>query len=401
MKKLWILLLCLMLVLPLHVYAEDTESQAPVQVAEQPLAQSESQPSQPAESQPPQSTETQPPQPAESQPPQTTETQPPQQTETQPSQPAESQPSEHTHVWDVSYTVPATCQEEGATAYGCSACGAISVEVLPKAGHKFSTQWTKNASGHWHACSACGEQGDFGKHYPGPAATEEKAQICLTCGYTLTAKLGHTHKYENQWTSDETGHWYACSGCDERKDFADHSYDAGCDPDCNVCGYQTSAAHVYSGTWHSDEKGHWDICTICQEASDLEPHIPGPEVTDTENQLCLACGFVLTSALESEEHVHKADGNWQTDTENHWKTCDCGETVDAAAHIWDDGEDQEDGTTLYTCKDCGFTRTEEVSEAGVSPLVWISVTLAVLLSAAVALLLLLISRLKKSGKYGK
>jgi len=409
--KAWMsLLLCLMLLLPLKAYAEDTESQPSVpaesQTAESQPSESnpaESQPSEsnPAESQPSESNpaESQPSEsnPAESQP---SESQP---AESQPSEsnPAETVPSDHTHVWDVSYTIPATCLEEGATAYGCSACGAISVEILPIADHKFNSQWSRNASGHWHACSVCGEQGDFGKHYPGPAATEEKAQICLTCGYTLTAKLGHSHKYETKWTYDETGHWYACSSCDDQKDFAPHSYDNPCDPDCNVCGYPSPTAHIYSGTWLSDEESHWDVCTICQEESAHEPHIPGEEATDTKAQVCLACGFELAGALE---HVHEGEGNWLKDENSHWQLCACGEEIESQPHTWDAGQEQEDTTILYTCEDCGATKTEgepKTETHHTSALIWIGAIVAAILAAAAAILFLVIPKLGKSGKYGK
>lgn len=324
------------------------------------------------------------------------------------------------HSWDVSATVPATCLEEGATAYGCLTCGAITYEILPKltthtydnscdpecnvcgaartAEHRFSTQWSKNSKGHWYACSACGEQKDFGNHYPGPAATEEKAQICLTCGYTLTAKLGHTHKYETKYSSDETGHWYACSGCEEQKNFEEHSYDAGCDPDCNDCGYLTATAHSYSGTWFSDASGHWDVCTVCQEKSKEEPHIPGPEATEKQAQVCEACGYELAPV---QVHVHEEDGSWLADEDTHWKQCGCGEELAREAHVWDDGTEQEDTTVRFECGSCGAICTEGVPRTGGHPLVWIGVCIAALLVMAAVLLVLLIPRLKKSGKYRK
>ena len=323
------------------------------------------------------------------------------------------------HNWDVSYTVPATCLEEGATAYGCSTCQAITAEVLPRltthtydntcdsdcnvcgitreAEHKFSTQWSKNGKGHWYACTACGEQKDFGSHYPGPAATEEKAQICLTCGYTLTAKLGHSHKYESKHTSDETGHWYACSGCEEQKDFEAHSYDDACDPDCDVCGYLTATAHSYSD-WHSDESGHWGVCSVCQEKSTVEPHIPGPEAAKEKSQICEACGYELAPA---QVHIHEADEKWLADEEGHWKKCGCGEEINREPHNWDDGVKQEDTTLRYECQDCGTIRTEGVPRNGINPLIWIGVCIAVLLVMAGVALFLLIPMLKKEGKYDK
>ena len=396
MKKWITLLLCLLLAVPLTAYAEGTEGQNPPSSESQP---SESKPaeSQPNESKPPES------KPAESQP---TESQP---SESQPSEskpaetkPTETQPSDHTHVWDVSYTVAATCHEEGAKAYGCSACGAVSVEILPKLEHKFSTQWTRKAKGHWHACTLCGEEADFGKHYPGPAATEEKAQICLTCGYTLTAKLSHTHKYETTYSSDEKGHWYACGGCEEQKDFGEHTFDNDCDADCNICGFRKNTAHSYSSTWNSDGEGHWDICTICREESTPEPHIPGPEATETEAQVCTACGFELVPALSPTEHIHMGESLWHMDTENHWKLCACGETADKEPHHWDSGEEQEDAVILYTCKNCGAVRMEEkVKTQGISTLVWLGLAITALLGTAAGILLLLIPRLRKGGKYGK
>jgi len=458
--KQWIaLLLCLLLVLPLNVYADGTENQTQ---ENQPQTQSENQtgnenpgqsgsenpgqsgsenpgqsggenpgqsggenPGQSGDENPGQSGGENPGQSGGENPGQSGSENPGQSGSENPGQSGSQTPGNHTHVWDVSYTIPATCLQEGATGYGCSACGAISVEVLPKltthtydnscdphcnvcdlnreVTHKFSSQWTRKAAGHWHACSVCGEKGDFGKHYPGPAATEEKAQICLTCGYTLTAKLGHTHKYETQYTSDATGHWYACSSCDDQKDFEEHSYDDGCDPDCNVCGYLTATAHTYSGTWLSDETGHWDVCTICQEKSPVEPHIPGAEATETDAQLCTACSFELAPALVPTEHMHEGEGVWLTDDENHWKTCSCGEETEKQPHSWDAGEEQEDTTILYTCEDCGITRTEGEprEEGGISPLVWAGAGAAVLLAAAALIAFLLIPKRNKAGKFGK
>lgn len=92
------------------------------------------------------------------------------------------------HSFDVTATVPATCKEEGATAYGCSTCGRIEYEVIPKltthtydndcdsdcnvcghtreASHKFSTAWSKDGMNHWHVCAKCGTKTDIKSTFP-------------------------------------------------------------------------------------------------------------------------------------------------------------------------------------------------------------------------------------------
>lgn len=327
------------------------------------------------------------------------------------------------HVWDGgSITVPATCLEEGAKAYACTGCDGFLVEVIPKltthtydnscdadcnvcgvtrdAGHVFSALWSKNSSGHWHACNRCGEKADIGDHYPGPAATEEKAQLCLTCGYTMTPMLNHTHTYATKWEADETGHWYACEGCGDQKDFESHSYDDLCDPDCNVCGHLAATAHYYDGTWLSDETGHWAICGLCEEASPVEAHTPGPEATETEAQLCSVCSFELAPALE---HVHEAKDSWLTDEELHWKECECGEKLDEAAHSWDEGTENKDSTVTYVCTTCQAQRTEGEPKAQSSSFPWmlVLIVLVVALIGAVVALILVLRPSKKNGKFKK
>jgi len=57
-------------------------------------------------------------------------------------------------------------------------------------------------------------------------------------------------------------------------------------------------------------------------------------------------------------HTHSASGSWNSDFENHWRLCECGEKVDVAAHTLEDGictvcgseiATYEDGTALLVC----------------------------------------------------
>lgn len=323
------------------------------------------------------------------------------------------------HYWGVTETVAPTCKEEGGKIYGCTTCGGVLVELIPKltthtydhgcdtdcnicgatrvTQHNYNKAWSRNSSQHWHACTICGDKGDLGSHYPGPAATEEKAQLCLTCGLTMTPKLNHTHDYESKWSFDETSHWYACDGCEEMKDLDEHTYDDPCDPDCNVCGYTTATAHSYGDEWESDEEGHWAICTLCGEESEIKDHVPGPEATDTEPQLCTVCGYELAPA---QVHVHEFGEEWLSDEENHWHVCQCGELSEPLPHTWDEGR-EEDDMLLYKCTECDALRMEEAPKAGFPWWLLLVALAVVVLGGAVTVLVLNLRKQKPSGKYSK
>jgi len=137
------------------------------------------------------------------------------------------------------------------------------------------------------------------------------------------------------------------------------------------------------------------VCTLCGEESKSEEHIPGPEATEEEAQLCTICGFELAP---EKEHIHKGEGDWLTYAENHWQVCACGEETEKEAHVWNEGEEQEDTTVFYTCEDCGLTKTEGEPKTGVSPWLWIGIGAAALLAAAVVAVVLVLKPWK-SGKY--
>lgn len=324
--------------------------------------------------------------------------------------------------------VAPTCKEVGVMGYLCGGCDMVLLEEIPMrtahvydndcdadcnscgelrdAGHQYSTVYSKNATGHWYACSVCGSKKDFASHIPGPAATENSAQTCTACGYVLQSRKNHTHQYQKTWSTDEDGHWYACTGCEVQKDFGEHVYDDACDADCNVCGYITSTAHTYDDTWQTDERGHWRICTACNQEGTHEPHIPGPEATETDPQICTTCSFLLAPV---QKHVHSGGETWRNDSEKHWKLCECGEILEEAAHVWGEGAQNADATVTYTCAVCGLTKTEGgPTEAGIPAqtqngssmiLVIFAAILLALIGAVTALVLVL--KPKKRGRFTK
>ena len=46
----------------------------------------------------------------------------------------------------------------------------------------------------------------------------------------------HVHSWSEEWSSNYTKHWHACSGCDEKKDITTHTIDGYI---CTICGYDT------------------------------------------------------------------------------------------------------------------------------------------------------------------
>lgn len=318
---------------------------------------------------------------------------------------------------------PATCKEEGLWKSRCGICNYEMSKVIPKrtdhtydsicdpdcnvcgltrqVEHKLIPGWSKNASGHWRVCSnaGCKLQLEFGKHYPGPAATESAPQVCLTCNYTLTPQLNHEHTYTETWSSDESGHWYPCSGCEDQKDHMPHEYDGLCDSDCNVCGFENDNAHSFDGSWHSDEDGHWFVCMTCGSVVEAKDHI-APEMTpEGEAVCCLSCGYQMAEAVG---HTHVFAETWNSDDSQHWRECSCGTASESATHNWGAGEKDQNGDTVFTCSVCGASHIQEApADQDTEEFPWMIVFIVLvvaLLSAIVALVMVLKPRKPKSFK---
>lgn len=287
------------------------------------------------------------------------------------------------HSWDSGkVTKEPTCTETGTKQLTCTGCGQQKTETVKADGHaytnscdttcntcgekrsithSYNTKWSSDGNQHWHACTVCGAKTDEAAHIPGAEPTEQNPQTCTVCGYMLKPSLAHTHVFGEELVSDVIGHWYACSGCEEIKDFENHVYADGCDDTCDTCGYIRAAEHVYTEEWEADADGHWHACIACGDQLEKESHVPGPEATPQTPQLCMVCGFELTPMV-GHTHVY----NWNADEESHWQQCDCGHTVGKPAeHIWDQGvvtlepANGQPGIKTYTCT-CGKERTEQI-----------------------------------------
>ncbi len=240
----------------------------------------------------------------------------------------------------------------------CKTCGAKGAEAAHTAG-----EWFSDGTNHWHVCTACQAVMDKGAHTPGAAATEYAGQKCTTCQKELKPALGHTCTFSNKWTTDGTGHWHECTGCEDISEYGTHVFDNACDTDCNTCGYTRNPEHIYAERWSQNAEGHWHECELCGEGLEIEAHQKGPEATLGSPQICVVCGYEIAPSLG---HTHKYEGQWQKDAEGHWKTCSCGMDSEKAAHNWDKGVVTREptnsvvGRRTYTCLDCGEQKSESI-----------------------------------------
>ena len=144
----------------------------------------------------------------------------------------------------------------------------------------------------------------------------------------VNTSSAHKHSLADTYSYDASGHWFKCSGCDEKVKYAKHTEDNG---------------------------------TITTQPT---------ETTEGEKVYkCAVCGYVIrTETLAKLDHKHVLDTNWTSDASGHWHNCTgCSEKVDFAAHTEDSGTITkqptmtEEGEKTYKCKVCEYViRTEPI-----------------------------------------
>lgn len=306
--------------------------------------------------------------------------------------------------WEV--TKEATCTEAGSQVHTCEKCSYQETETIPAKGHSYSTDWTSDASGHWHACGVCGTKGDYAGHVltewtttKEPTCTEpgEEKRSCPTCGYEETKEIAAlNHEVGDEWNSDATHHWKDCIHCGESVIDDDHNYgdwtvtkQPTCTEDgeqkhsCQTCGWEETevipaTSHTPSDEWSHNATDHWHVCQNCQAEVDKAAHTFGQWITVTEPgeftpgekvRTCEVCGYEERAEIPGTGHV--SDRQWHFDGINHWNLCtDCGNQINVEAH--DFGEwtvdipagCTTDGTEIRTCATCGYEQTQTIPATG-------------------------------------
>ena len=200
--------------------------------------------------------------------------------------------------------VPATCLEQGYEV--CLRCGEI-LSQSKATGHKWQTDEKK--------APTCEKQGSI----------KYKCILCSTSYKTPTPALGHYYTVVSSVdsTCSKAGSvLYKCAHCQDSYSVTTaqlpHNYttivvNSTCTSEgykekvCKDCGdtvvlsKEKLLPHTYSTEWSKSEKGHYHVCTVCGEAGKVEKHIPGPEATEENAQVCLVCEYVIVPQLA---HVH-------------------------------------------------------------------------------------------------
>ena len=262
---------------------------------------------------------------------------------------------EVSHKYDAGkVTTTATCSKEGVKTYTCSSCGKTKTESVSKTAHSWDGgKVTREAT-----CSKSGE----------------KLYTCSACGGTKTEEtdpLPHDYEvidYFPATCTENGGMSFECRDCgytyDDYIEANGHSYENNCDEECDACGETREVEHVYADpeeeganvTWLSDKTGHWQECAECKKPQEPIPHTPGPEATETEDQVCLDCGFIIKAAVS---HTHTPSGNFLGNDTQHWFLCACGQLMGQKDHHWTD-KGIQDGQHVYKCVICSRVKTEPV-----------------------------------------
>ena len=137
------------------------------------------------------------------------------------------------HTWDSgTVTTAPTCTKAGEETYSCTECGATKTEPIDATGHSWKSDWTSDATHHWHECANenCDVTDNAGKNgyaeHSGGKATCTQNAVCEICkaSYGSLDPNNHTdlkHIDAKAATAAEEGniaYWY-CDGC--KKYFSD------------------------------------------------------------------------------------------------------------------------------------------------------------------------------------
>ncbi|MBE6917518.1 MAG: hypothetical protein E7470_06455 [Ruminococcaceae bacterium] len=81
---------------------------------------------------------------------------------------------------------------------------------------------------------------------------------------------------------------------------------------CSLCGapYGKVGSHIYGTEWgYTASRGHAHACTVtgCDAHDTIEKHTPGPEATETSDQVCTVCNYIIKPKLSHKHNLTKME----------------------------------------------------------------------------------------------
>ena len=201
------------------------------------------------------------------------------------------------HTWDSgTITTAPTCTKAGKKTYSCTKCDATKIEPIPATGHSWKSDWTSDATHHWHECANenCDVTDNAGKNgyaeHSGGKATCTQNAVCEFCKAEYGEKLPHDFTAETV----DAKYLKSAATCTEKAVYY---------KSCAVCGLSSEGtadeATFFSGnaldhdwgawTQNSDQKTHTRICKRDTSHTETE-NCHGGTATCTAKAVCTVCG---------------------------------------------------------------------------------------------------------------
>ncbi len=246
----------------------------------------------------------------------------------------------------------ATCFEEGYT--GDTYCRGCNTKLIPgtaiqKNAHNPAAGWTTDNESHWKVCqtAGCGNISDKAAH-TGGTATCKKTAVCEVCGVEYgTVNAANHANTEKRNVVEATCTTDGYSGDTYCKDCGVKIADGTIVP----AGHKLTKVEEKKATHEADGNIAYYVCQGC-------------------DKLFAAANATKEIALEDtviKKGEHSYSENYKNDAENHWKECDCGSTIEKAAHKFGEWKVTKEatadtkGSRERACSVCGYKAVEEIA----------------------------------------
>ena len=213
------------------------------------------------------------------------------------------------HTWDSgTITTAPTCTKAGKKTYSCTKCDATKIEPIPATGHSWKSDWTSDATHHWHECANencdvtdnAGKKG-YAEHSGGKATCTQNA-VCEFCKAEYGEKLPHDFTAETV----DAKYLKSAATCTEKAVYY---------KSCAVCGLSSEGtadeATFFSGnaldhdwgawTQNSDQKTHTRICKRDTSHTETENCIDA-----NKDHKCDICDYIISECADDNKD-HKCD----------------------------------------------------------------------------------------------